>query len=842
MKFKNILPDITVIVLFALIPVVYFFVPISDGLVLSGHDHVAAVGAGQEVSDFAKDHPGERSFWTNSLFGGMPTYQIAPSYPTTKLLGQVQKVLGLGMPELLTYVFLMLLGFNIMCRAFNFKVWMAALGAIVWAFSSYFFIIIAAGHIWKVYALAYIPGVIAGVVWCMRGKLLTGAIVTALFTALEVLSNHVQMTYYFLPVIAVVALCYIKGSWRQWVPRAVTCILAALIGISINLTNLYHTWEYSKETMRGKSELTSVSAGVTTENQTSSGLDRDYITAWSYGIDETWSLLVPKINGGSSMDRLSQDETAMKHANYQYNQIYQSLPQYFGDQPFTAGPVYVGSIVLMLALMSLFVARSPLVYCLLGLTVLSILLSWGHNLMWFTNLFLDYVPMYDKFRTVSSILVVAEFCIPLMAMLALKRLIEGGVNRKQVLIPVGITAFVTLLIALVPDMFVTRFVSAQETSMLQNASQAGYLPQEMLSGIIASVTEMRKAVVSADAWRSLGFIAAGAVCIAVFIYNKVKAPYMIAALIVLSLADMWGVNKRYLNDSMFSQPKATQQSFAKTETDELILQDTSLDYRVLNLASDTYNENQTSYWHKSIGGYHAAKLRRYQELIEYRLRPESQKLMSAVIATQGDLTSLADSTGMTAAGAEWTMLNALNTHWAIMGLQNGITVPVSNPYAYGNAWFVDNVQFVENADQEIAAIEKTDLRTTAVVDKRFKTILNVPATQAELGDARITMTEYLPNRLTYKTSGNGGVAVFSEIYYPGWRATIDGKEVDVARADYVLRTLVIPAGDHTIEMRFDPQSMHITEGIAWTAWTLLALLIIAGGVIFWRKQKNLMKI
>ena len=423
--------DLLSILFFVALSFAYFAKPASEGLVLTGHDHSGGAGAASEMEAYRQSHDGERTRWTNTLFSGMPTYQMAPSYPSTEKLAKVEKVYKLGLPDYVVLVFIMLLGFYILLRAFDFKAWMAALGAVLWAFSSYYFIIIGAGHIWKFYTLAYIPPTIAGMVLCYRGRYGWGLLVTALFMALQILSNHVQMTYYFAFVIALMALAELLAQlrqWREWAKSSCVFALGCLIGLAINASNLFHTWEYSKETMRGKSELTHQT--LDPADQTSSGLERSYITAWSYGIGETWSLLIPNVKGGASQP-LTQSKTAMAKANQTYMPVYQSLGQYWGEQPGTSGPVYVGAFVMFLFILGLFIVKGPMKWALFIATVLSITLAWGKNFMPWTDLWLDYVPMYDKFRTVASILVIAEFTIPLLAMLALKEIIGPTPNPSR---------------------------------------------------------------------------------------------------------------------------------------------------------------------------------------------------------------------------------------------------------------------------------------------------------------------------------------------------------------------------------------------------------------------------
>ena len=431
---KKILPDLIAILAFVLISFAYFFPADIEERILFQHDTAAGAGAGQEAKEYY-EQTGERTRWTNSLFGGMPTYQIAPSYDSTAPLQWTQKVYQLFLPSYVNLTFILMLGFYILLRVFGIPVWLAGLGGIMWAFSSYFFILISAGHIWKFITLAYIPPTIAGIVLAYRGKLLAGGILTALFIALQIMSNHVQMSYYFLFVILFIVGAYFEDAWRnktlpKFFKASAVVFVAALIGVAANLSNLYHTYTYSKETMRGKSELVETGDAA---KQTSSGLDRDYITNWSYGIGETWTLLVPNFKGGSSSAPLSQSETAMEKANPVYSSLYNSFPQYFGDQPWTAGPVYVGSFVLFLFVLGCFIVKGPLKWALLGATFFSIVLAWGKNFMPLTDFFIDYIPMYNKFRAVSSILVIAEFTIPLLAIFALKHVLdEPGIWKKYI--------------------------------------------------------------------------------------------------------------------------------------------------------------------------------------------------------------------------------------------------------------------------------------------------------------------------------------------------------------------------------------------------------------------------
>lgn len=828
---KKFLPDVVVIAVFAIISFAYFFVPITQGKILYQHDASAGVGAAQEMTEY-QNRTGETTRWTNSIFGGMPTYQMSPSYQSTDGLSQVMNAYHLWLPDNVWFLFAYLLGFYILLRAFDFRQSLAALGSVMWAFSSYFLIIIAAGHLWKVMALAYLPPMIAGVVLAYRGRYLSGFIVTALFTAFEIKANHVQMTYYYLFIILFMVIGYLVKSIREkqfaiFLKATGVLAAAALIGIAINLSSLYHTWQYQKESMRGKSELVKKDAA----NQTSSGLDRDYITQWSYGIDETLTLLVPDAKGGASVP-LSKNATAMAKAAPQIQsmipQLYDAFPQYFGTQPGTSGPVYVGAFVLFLFILGLFIVKGPMKWALLAATVLSVLLAWGHNFMGFTNFFLDYIPMYAKFRTVASILVIAEFTIPLLAALALKKIVdEPDVLSKQMkfaYISLALTAGVAALIALFPDMM-GPFVSEQERQMIGSI-------QGMDGGtartILANISDMRAAMVSSDAWRSVIIILIGFALLFAYKLKKLRADYMIAALLVLCLVDMWQVDKRYLNDEMFVPKSERDMPQQPTATDIEINKDKSLDYRVLNFASNTFNENETSYFHKSIGGYHPAKLRRYQEMIDAYIVPEMQKAMQAIAAKGGNMQQV-DGVKL------FPVLNMLNTKYFIFPLQGGATIPLKNIYAQGNGWFVDKIDYVADANAEYAEVGKIDVRHEAVADKQFEAVLG----QAKANDstATVKLDKYEPNNLQYTVnSKNGGIVVFSEIYYPGWKATVDGQSVELGRVNYILRAVNVKPGKHIVVLDFHPTSISTTETIAYISIVILLLAIAGAGYMEWKKK------
>lgn len=873
-KLKNLLPDIICIAIFAAISFLYFTsveggsvsCPPASGKVLTGVDHSGAIGSGVEMEEYRKTHDGERTRWTNSLFSGMPTYQMAPSYDSTKALSTVEDIYQLGLPDVIAYIFMMLLGFYIMLRAFNFKAWMAALGAVLWAFSSYYFIIIAAGHIWKLLTLCFIPPTIGGMVLCYRGKYLWGIAVTGIFTALQILSNHVQMTYYFLFVIGFIALGYllqftmhnsqstteavktddkqpsqVKTGLQKWFKATCCFALGGILGVLVNASNLFHTWQYSKETMRSKSELTQKTKEES--NQTKSGLERDYITAWSYGGDEMLTLMIPNTKGGASMP-LSKNATAMKKADGMLSQygIYDAFPQYFGEQPGTSGPVYIGAFVCFLFVLGLLIVKGPMKWCLLGATILSVLLSMGHNLMWFTDLFLDYVPMYDKFRTVASILVIAEFTMPLLGLLALKQLVEKPETLKQkhtmlsIYIALGLTAGVCLLLWLCPGIM-GSYVSSSDISGLDQYVARGYMDRSMADSILASIGTMRKAMFTADAIRSFFIIMAGFAALMIFRAGKLKAWIMVIILTVICLFDMWTVNKRYLNNDMFTTPRPATQMFPKTQADEAILQDPSLYYRVLNRTVDTWNDNTTSCYHKSIGGYHAAKLRRYQELIEAHLAAEGNVIQNAAAETGGDLTQINGDSLFPA-------LNMLNMKYVILGSratdaegkEYSVPVEIENPYANGNAWFIDEVKYVDNADDELAMISHINTRHTAVANKQFESIIGNAKADST---ATATLTAYEANELAYDVESKaGGVLVFSEIYYPGWTATVDGNETEIARVNYVLRAIKMEGGKHKVILKFDPQSVHTTDLVAYISLAILALMLVGALVLAFKKKQQ----
>lgn len=857
MKFnwKKVLPDVYCVLLFVAIALMYFISPVSKGYRLEQHDSGAGTGISVEIEHYRDTHNGETPRWITSLFGGMPTYQIAPSYGSTRPMAAVEKAYHLWLPDYVWYVFAYMLGFYILLRAFDFRRWMAALGAVVWAFSSYFFIIIAAGHIWKVITLAYVPPTIAGMVLCYRKKYLVGTIVTAFFATLQVQANHVQMSYYFLiPELFMVVAFLIQAIKQKELAafgKATACVAAAaILAVCMNISNLYHTYEYAKDTMRGKSEL--VKHGKT-DDQTDSGLERSYITAWSYGIDESMTFLIPDVKGGASVP-LSLNKTAMKQADSQLEQmgIYNAFTQYWGDQPGTSGPVYLGALVCMLFILGILVIphRNPLKWALLAAALLTLLLSWGHNFMPFTNFFIDYVPMYAKFRTVASILVVVEFVVPFIALWGLKEWVE-----KPALKPLYAATIFTVVICLIYVMAPGLGHDLLSLSDRQAVSQyvgAGYFDEAFGQNILRSLSDMRAAMVKADAWRSILFIMLGVV--AMWWYAKkqeakpVHTTILCVALLAICLVDMWGVNKRYLYDEMFTEPQGVAR-IQKTEADSYILEKSGdgRDYRVLNFTVSTFNDNNTSAFYSSVGGYHAAKLRRYQELIEQHIAPEMSKVYAALRMAPVDTVAMMQQASQfpiydlseVNTDSLFPVINMLNTRWFILGAgeKGEVKLPVENTTAMGNAWFVRDIHWAANANEELDALSQVNLRNTAVVAKSDFGFLKAG------GTGTVRLTSYGSDEAKYEVeSANGGLVVFSEVYYPGWTATIDGQSAEIGRANYVLRALNVPAGKHEVVFAFHPESVSTTETIAYVALGILVLLIIlalvAPSISFLKKKEN----
>lgn len=830
-KYRSILTFLGGLAVIAVIAFAFFYPDASEGNQLRQHDMQQGIAIGQEAKAYA-EQTGEVSRWTNSLFSGMPTFQISPSYPSSSLYKWINSVMSLGLPSPSSLIAMMMVGFFILLLAMRMRWYVALIGAIAYGFSSYFIIIIGAGHIWKFVTLAYIPPTIAGVILCYRGRYLSGGALAALFAMMQIASNHVQMTYYFLFVIlGIVVSCLIeavkKSQLRQWVVATVVLAVAGGLAVAANAPSLYLTYEYAKETMRGRhSELTSSAQGGV--NAASAGLDKDYITQYSYQPSETFSLVIPNVKGGASAKPEKGRMVAMSLSDLpdaqkmisegkidgMQQQYLSYMSQYFGDPEGTNGPVYVGALIFALFLLACAIVKGPMKWALLILTLFSIVLAWGRHAMVFTDIMLSVVPMYSKFRTVESILVIAEFTIPLLAVMGLQKLLcekdAWERYRKPVLWSFGLTLAICALGFCVPEIYggaisendreIDNYITS---SLMQQGYDAATARQFSLQNpaIYSAAESLRLGLVSSDALRSFLIVVLGGCLLVAYLRRKVSTGVTVAILGVLVLGDLYMLNKRYVSHESFVPKQLTVgASIAKTPVDEAILQDTSMNYRVMDIPR--FNSADPSYYHKMIGGYHAAKLTRYQDLIDRHLSHFQR----------GSETD-----------ADWNVLNMLNARY-IVGLDGQV---LRNPEAYGNAWFVEHVDYVATPDEEMAMLSRIDPRLTAVADRKYESVLgkSVAGSPADT----IVETTYAPNRLTYRAhSVNGGVAVFSEVFFPwGWTATIDGKPVELGRVDYVLRAMRVPAGDHEIVMSFDPPSLHTTDTLATVSIVIIYLALLA---------------
>lgn len=812
-----------VVVLFVAISLVYFLPAVLDGKDLYQHDVAGASGTAQDVRDYYAE-TGEMAYWTNSLFSGMPMYQIAPSYPSLSLLKGVQDFITLQWPMKLLpsyswLIFAMLGGFWLLMRSLSVGRLLAVLGAVMWAFSSYFIILITAGHIWKLMVLAFIPPTIAGIIYIFKGRYLFGGIVTTFFAALQLMSNHIQMSYYFGFVIAMLVIAFVVEAWRDkaWKHLAIalaTIALSAVLSISMNASSLYHTYEYTQETMRGGSALAPIESG----GKAGSGLDKDYITQWSYGKAETLTLLIPNVYGGGT-GRLGDNLEAMRAVPTHLREAVGGQNHYWGDQPFTVGPVYVGAFVLALFVLGLFVVKGAVKWALLAATLLSVALSWGHNMMWLTDLFIDHFPLYNKFRTVSSILVIAEFTIPTLAILALLQLIrnprEVVRNRLAWSVSLGLTAGVSLLVALMP-MTIFSLLSEQEQEIYRS-----YMTNPDAVMIFSALKEARATIVSADAWRSLFVILLSTMVCWLYVSDKIKQYYMVGALVVITLVDLWVVDKRYLSERDFISPSLiAQRGTPVTPIDLEIRKDTDPHYRVLNTSVSSFNDATTSFVHRSVGGYHAAKLGRYQDLIDAHL----------------------------AQGNE-AVLGMLDVRYVIYSKEDGSLGYMRNDNALGAAWLVDldRVSVVATSREELDALSRLNLREEAVmlsdVARQIEGLGASPVARdsSYMADKSVRLDSYTPNRISYHVKTEiPRLLVMSEVYYPhGWTMTIDGKDAPISRANYLLRATPLEAGEHTVELRFDPSSLVATERLAWGAQLILLLGLVVLGAQTYRRNKSI---
>ena len=809
-SWKKSLPHITAIILFILLPIIYFS-PVLENKQLSQHDSQTYTGMSKEIVDYNKKG-GDLALWTNSMFGGMPAYLIA--LPTTTAITSIYTITNLYNWRPINFIFLYLIGFYISLLLFGVSPWLAIVGALAFGFGSYNFIIIAAGHASKAVAIGYMAPIIAGFYYAFKKDKWIGGSVFAVFLALEIYANHPQIAYYTFLILLIMGITELWSAMREkripeFFKKAVVILAFGLLAVASNTSRLWTTWEYGKYSLRGKSELTHDQANKT------SGLDRDYATGWSYGIGETFTILIPNFNGGSSSVGFSEDsETGkmLKSNNVpNANALVKQLPGYWGSQPGTSGPVYFGAIICFLFVLGLFLLKGSVRIWVVIATLLSVFLAWGHNFMPLTNLFLDYFPGYNKFRTVTMILVIAGFIFPLYATLTLQKILGGEIDRKKwiksLAWSVGLTAGIALVFALVPGL-AGSFVSPGDS---QNQ-----FPEWLQKSLIAD----RQSLLQTDAIRSAIFILLAAVAIWAMVAKKLKANTTILILGALILIDMWGVDKRYLNDGNFVSDIQAKNPYKPTVADQEILKDKSLDYRVLNMAVGTFADASTSYYHQSIGGYHGAKMRRYQELVDFHISEEM-----SLIAQR--FPKVKSQEGQDSLFLGLNALNMLNTKYFIYSPQDA---PIVNRHALGSVWLVDKYKLVDNADQEIAAIKLINPAKEIVVEKKFQDLLSGVSLQGD-SSAKISLTAYSPNKMTYHYQGKGNqLAVFSAIYYPkGWNAYINDKIVPHFEANYVLRSMLLPSGNYDIVFKFEPNSFLTGQKISF--WSSILLLLLIAGLL-----------
>ncbi len=831
-KIKNLFKDIRPVSLTPyLVAILLFFVmtmvyvsPVLEGRQLLQSDIVKWQGMAQEVVEH-REETGEEALWTNSMFGGMPAFQISVRW-ANNIADFFHEVMTLWLPRPADMIFLYFAGFFIFLLLLKVNPWIALAGAVGFAFSSYHFIIIEAGHNSKAVAIGYMAPVLGSVIYTFRGHLLRGGILFAIFMGLQLYANHFQITYYLGFAVAFYGLFQLaehikKKDLAGFIKKLGVLVAGLIIAVGVNIGNLWATYSYTSETMRGGTELTIRDEPVT------SGLDKDYITAWSYGIGETFSLLIPNVKGGGSK-QLGTNEAALEAADPAFRNIIAQENHYWGDQPFTSGPVYVGAVVLFFFLLALFYVKGPLKYALLGAIILSIMLSWGKNFMPLTEFFIDHVPGYTKFRAVSMTLVIAELCIPALAFLGLHRLYNDGgklsFNSNAFLTAFGLTAGLSLLFYIAPRLFFS-FISQMEAEGYASlaAREPGMAAQ--INDFLYNLEKARVHIFRADALRSLFFAAAAGIMTLLFARRTIGKQLFLFLVVLLITFDMWPVNRRYLNNDDFEPRRRVEHPFPVRTADQYILQDED-QFRVLDLTENTFNSSRTSYYHHSIGGYHGAKLQRYQDLIDFHIIREMGDLHNVIRQRAND-----DTVRQHLAGK--TILNMLNTRYIITDLT---APPINNPHAAGNAWFVENVEFVDNADEEILALESLDPKKKAIADKRFSGYLE----GQDFGNdtsAIIDLTHYEPNHLKYTyRSESKQLVIFSEIYYPdGWETQINGEEAEHFRANYILRAMVLPAGEYTVEFRFKPRPYYTGQYIALAFSAILAAGIIAYAVIQLRK-------
>ena len=812
-KIQKALPHLLAVTIFVIVSFTYFY-PLLEGKTLLTNDGTVFDNSSKEISDFRGKY-GEEALWTNSMFSGMPTFLISTMHKGN-VLKSVYSIFGVFRPA--TFILVMMLGFYILMIMFKADYRIAIAGALAYGFSTYLFFIIAAGHNTKAFALAYMAPTIGSIIYAYRYNAIKGTLLAAFFLTMELIANHAQITYYAAMCVMVFIimegiLAFREKELVKFFKTSLLLFGAMILALGMNFGPLYATYEYGKYSTRGESELQTAATNKTT------GLDKDYITQWSYGIDETLTLLIPNFRGGACkpFERTSETVTALRQNNA--TQYVNQFQQYWGAQPWVDGPVYIGAIIVFLFILGLIVLKGHDRWWLLAATILSITLAWGKNFMFLTDLFLDYFPGYNKFRAVTTILVIAQFAIPFLGILTLKEIFNGGIQKpalmKGLKIAAGVTGGLAILFVIFPKL-AGSYISPAEASI--------GLPDWLSSALIAD----RQKLLRGDALRSFLLIMAAAGIIFAFINKKFKKEYAILSLAILFLGDMWFVNKRYLSSDRFVRSDERARIHNPTAADTYILQDTSY-FRVLNLSVSTFNDASTSYFHKSIGGYHGAKLKRYQELIDTSLVKNITHVMQIAnnVQTLDEIQPAFDNT---------SGLNMLNAKYVIYSPD---AQPIENQKAMGAAWFVEQPIFVENANEEISSVNNIEISNQAVIDKRFRDLVTNDSYQHNTGDT-IMLTSYLPNHLTYSVqSADEKLAIFSEIYYPdGWKSYIDGKEVPHFRANYTLRAMVVPAGNHEIEFKFEPQSYRLGNNVAYTSSGIFILLIIGQIALSMRNKRK----
>lgn len=818
---KPLWPHLLILLAFVGISFIYFS-PVLEGKQLQQMDFIHAQGMSKELVDFEKTHPSEHSLWTNSMFGGMPSYQIKTGN-TNNIYLELQRFFRFHLPyTTVAILFILLTGFYLMLISLRVNKWLSVAGALGFALASYNIIIIGAGHISKVYAIAYMPMVIAGILMIFRHKYFAGGVLTAIALGIQISCNHPQITFYLFMTVLIFLIFQFVYAIREKVLKkffiaSMVLGVASILALLPNIANLWITYEYGQDTIRGKSLL------VKSNEKNKNGLDEDYALAWSYGKAETLTLLVPNAMGGGSNGFDANSETAKVLRNVgaqDPEHIAASLPAYWGDQPFTSGPVYFGAIMFFLFILGLFIVNGKEKWWLVAATILAVMLSWGRNLQWFTDLFFYHFPMYNKFRTVSMILIIANFTVVFLAVLALRDIISGKTDRKKLLWGLKYSSLITggllIILVLMPGLFFSFQGTADQTLSAQlNAS--GW-PKDIINQLFAAMTSDREAMMRADALRSIAFIGITAALLWAYLSDKIKLKVLLPTLIALVLIDQWTIDRRYLNNDMFVKNNEAKNVFKPSAADELILKDKELDFRVLNLTRSVFNDAYTPYFHKSIGGYHGAKLRRYQDVIDSCLMPEIQMMQSGL----SKISKIEDIPGIM---EKQPVINMLNTKYIIV---NPNIPPLQNDYRLGNAWFVKNYQIVPDANAELAATCASDPSTVAIVSTSFLSQMKSLSPADSNATDSITMVGYAPNHLIYHSNTKTNrLAVFSEIYYnKGWDASIDGHETSYMRANYILRAMIVPAGSHTIEFRFEPKSFYAGTKIALTSSILVILLVL----------------